>query len=181
MNFGRIVDRVQLTLGAEDALINDETVLIKEYVNEGVIDILIRTRPHTRCLDLTLTPDVGRYDLSSSILSLKDVESGGAFLEAYSREDIVARQAIGAPGYAYEEPMLWISPIPSEANTIGAYGVLRPNPMVVDSDDPSNPGLGGLAPEFHPAIVNYACWKTGEYVQHEQSQGGERWRVLYEG
>jgi len=41
--------------------------------------------------------------------------------------------------------------------------------------------FGGLAPEFHPAILNYALWKAGEYTHHDASQLGERWRILYEG
>jgi hypothetical protein len=53
--------------------------------------------------------------------------------------------------------------------------------MSNNSDDPANPNFGGLPPEFHPAVINYACWKAGEYTQHEQSQMGEKWRITYEG
>ena len=53
--------------------------------------------------------------------------------------------------------------------------------MTGDTDDLSNPTFGGLAEEFQPAVLNYALWKAGEYVQHEESGGGEKWRIAYEG
>src|SRR4030095_5868893 len=64
---------------------------------------------------------------------------------------------------------------------VKAYGIFRPAPLVQDTDDPANANFGGLPPEFHPAIINYACWKAAEYTQHEQSAMGEKWRIAYEG
>jgi hypothetical protein len=98
-----------------------------------------------------------------------------------SREDVTAAQTQFVPGFAYEEPLLWVSPIPTKDTTINAYGIFRPDPLSATTDDPSVMRYGGLAPEFHPAIVNYGLWKAGEYTHHDSSQLGERWRVLYEG
>ena len=53
--------------------------------------------------------------------------------------------------------------------------------MVGDTASPADPAFGGLAPEFHEAIVMYGLWKGGEYVQHEGSGQGEKWRIQYEG
>jgi hypothetical protein len=53
--------------------------------------------------------------------------------------------------------------------------------MVGDTDDPAAPSYGGLSPEFHEALVIYALWKMGEYVQHEGSGQGEKYRTQYEG
>jgi hypothetical protein len=66
-------------------------------------------------------------------------------------------------------------------SVINAYGVFRPTPLVADTDDTAGASTGGLNPEFHEAIVLYALWKMGEYVQHEGSGQGERWRIQYEG
>jgi len=175
--------RVQFTLGMEDSVPNDETILAKQYLNEGVVDVLTRTRPYTRCVHLNVTANTPVHDMSNAILALLDLAdpNGSGFLNRLTREDAVQAQQDGKPGFAYEEPLLWLSPIPSVDTTIQAYGVFRPTSMVNDTDDCSTPSLGGLAPEFHSAVINYALWKGGEYVQHEQSGGGERWRMTYEG
>lgn len=175
--------RVQYTLGMEDSAANDETLLAKSYLNEGVVDVLVRTRPYTRCINLTLTANTPLHDMANQILWLLDLQEVGSwrFLERMSREDIAAAQQGGASGYAYEEPLLWISPVPDTTISFKAYGGFRPAPLVNDGDNAAVGSFGGLAPEFHPAVINYALWKGGEYLQHEQSAGGERWRTLYEG
>jgi hypothetical protein len=182
MTYKQMQDRVKFTLGAEEVIGNDEVALIKQFLNDGIVNILTRTRPYTRKIDLVLTANTPIHDMSSEILALVDVElPGTGFLKRYSREDITKAQAVSGYGYAYEEPLFWISPVPSETQTIHAYGIFRPTPLSGDSDDPSAAGSGGLSPEFHEAIIVYALWKMAEYVQHEGSGQGERWRIQYEG
>jgi len=182
MTFKQMYDRVKFTLGAEEIVGNDEVALIKQFLNDGVVNILTRTRPYTRQIDLVLTGNTPIHDMSSEILALVDVEvPGQGFLDRYTREDITSRQSAAAPGFAYEEPLFWFSPVPTEDKTIRAYGIFRPSALSGDSDDPSAPDKGGLNPEFHEAIVMYALWKMGEYVQHEGSGQGEKWRTQYEG
>jgi hypothetical protein len=182
MTFKTMQDRVKYTLGMEENVWNDEVALIKAWLNEGIVDILARTRPYTRLIELQLTAGTAIHDMSNSIIALVDLEFPGiGFLKRYSREDITLRQAAGAPGFAYEEPLLWVSPIVTANTQINAYGVFRPAALSGDTDDPQNPANGGLAPEFHNAIVMYGLWKGGEYVQHEGSGQGEKWRMQYEG
>lgn len=182
MTFKQMQDRVKFTLGAEEITTNDEVALIKDYLNAGIVNILTRTRPYTRQIQLNLTGGVAIHDMASSILALVDVEvPGQGFLRRYSREDITRMQDAGEAGFAYEEPLFWISPIATQNSIINAYGVFRPTPLVADADDPGGPSTGGLNPEFHEAIVLYALWKMAEYVQHEGSGQGERWRIQYEG
>jgi len=183
MTFKDMYQRVQFTLGMEDSVPNDETLLAKAYINEGIIDVLVRTRPYTRCVNLNVSANTPVHDMSNLILALVDIvnPSGQGFLTRLTREDAVTAQQNGNPGYAFEEPLLWLSPVSSADTVVQAYGIFRPASLVADSDDPSTPAFGGLAPEFHPAVVNYALWKGGEYLQHEQSGGGERWRTTYEG
>jgi hypothetical protein len=182
MTFKQMQDRVKFTLGAEEVIGNDEVALIKQFLNDGIVNILTRTRPYTRQITLNLTGGVAIHDMSSAILSLVDVEVPGyGFLQRYTREDITKAQSSGGYGYAYEEPLLWISPISSQDSTITAYGIFRPTALSGDTDDPSASDKGGLNPEFHEAIIVYALWKMAEYVQHEGSGQGEKWRQQYEG
>jgi len=53
--------------------------------------------------------------------------------------------------------------------------------MEEDTDSPSEPDFGNLSPQFHPAIITYCLWKGGEYIEHEASSSGEKWRAQYEG
>lgn len=177
-----MIDRVKYTLGMQELQSHDETVFIKAYLNEGVVDLIVRTRPYTRVINLTLTANTAIHDMSTDILALLDIQdASGNFLQRMTREDITKAQGSGASGFAYEEPLLWVSPVPSVDTVVKAYGCFRPNAMVNPNDDASNPTFGALPPEFHPAIINYACWKGGEYTQHEQSAMGEKWRISYEG
>jgi len=182
MNFKTMQDRVKYTLGMEENTWNDEVALIKTWLNEGIVDILSRTRPYTRLIELTLTASTPIHDMSNSIIALVDVEFPGfGFLKRFSREDITKMQDSGDPGFAYEEPLLWVSPVVSANTQINAYGIFRPTALSADTDDPQNPTNGGLAPEFHNAILAYTLWKAGEYTQHEGSGQGEKWRQQYEG
>ena len=183
MNFKAMQDRVKYTMGMQEIVsLNEVDLLIKNYLNEGVLDIIVRTRPYTRVITLTLTANTPIHDMSTDILALLDLATtDGVFLDRMTREDITNAQKSGTSGFAYEEPLLWVAPIPSVDTQMRAYGIFRPSSMAGDSDDCSQPNFGGLPPEFHPAVCNYACWKAGEYTQHEQSQMGEKWRFAYEG
>jgi len=182
MTFKQMQDRVKYTLGMEENTWNDEVALIKLWLNEGIIDILTRTRPYTRLIELQLAAGTPIHDMSNSIIALVDVEFPSfGFLKRFSREDITRMQASGDPGFAYEEPLLWVSPVVSQNTQINAYGIFRPTALSGDTDDAQNPANGGLNPEFHNAVVAYALWKAGEYVQHEGSGQGERYRQQYEG
>src|SRR4029077_16927868 len=140
-------------------------------------DIVARTRAYTRVICLTTTADTQVHDLSNTIISLLDIADAEGFLDRYAREDIEGIQSRGHRGYCYEEPLLWISPL--GAQTLRAFGVFRPTKMTLRPQSPSAPTYGGLAEEFHPTIITYVLWKGGEYMQHEASGNGEKWRVQY--
>jgi hypothetical protein len=131
-------------------------------------------------INMTTTADTQTHDLSvGAIIALLDVADSNGFLDRYTREDIEKIQRRAGRGYAYEEPLLWISPIGEK--TLRVFGVFRPHPMPDGNSSPSNPLYGNLADEFHPTILTYCFWKAGEYMQHEASGNGEKWRVQYEG
>jgi hypothetical protein len=182
MTFGEMKERVRLTLGMSETVSNNEATLIKAWINEGVTDFISQTRAYSRVINLTVQPGVAEHDMANTIIALVDIVLPGyGTLDRYSREDIANAQSIGGYGYAYREPLLWISPIVSVPTVIRAYGVFRPQEMTDDAHDLANPIYGGLAEEFHPFILDYVLWKAGEYVQHQDSGGGEKWRIAYEG
>jgi len=182
MTYKQIRDHISRTLGMQLDTSAPEGDLIRDWIYNGIIDIAARTRAGVRAVDLVITPNTAVHDMSQSIISLLDIEDSAGMMQRYSREDIIFKQAVGQRGYAYEEPLLWLSPMRSEESTsVRAYGVFMPNPMIDDTDSPSEADFGNLSPQFHPAIIVYCLWKGGEYIEHEQSGGGERFRVQYEG
>jgi hypothetical protein len=184
MTFKQIRDQVIFTLGLQDDTTFSESGYVNELIFQAITDILAMTRPNMRVIDMTLQPNTPVHDMSQTVIALNDLSTiDGMFLDRFTREDITVMQKMspGTWGYAWDEPLLFVSPLVSEPTVIKAYGVFRPQPMVADDDTPSNVNFGGLAPEFHPAIVIYALWKAAEYVEHESSGYGEKWHVQYSG
>ena len=182
MTYKQIREHVSRTLGLQLDTSAPEGDLIRDWILQGTIDIAARTRAGVRAVDLVLTPHTPVHDMSQQIISLLDIEDASGFLKRYSREDVSFMQVTGHRGYAYEEPLLWLSPLrDQEDQSVRAYGVFMPQEMSSDSDSPSGENFGNLSPQFHPAIVVYCLWKGGEYMEHEQSGGGQRWREQYEG
>jgi len=183
MTYKQIVSHVARTLGMQLDTSAPEGDLIRDWIFAGTVDIAARTRAGVRAVDLVIAANTPVHDMSQQIISLLDIEDGAhGFLKRYSREDATFLQATGKRGYAYEEPLLWLSPIRAEeGQSVRAYGVFMPRAMDSDDDSPSEPEFGNLSEQFHSTLVTYCLWKGGEYIEHEQSGGGERWRVQYEG
>jgi hypothetical protein len=182
MTRDEIANRVKYTLGLQDDTTFSETTYINDLIYEAITDIVARCRPHTRVINLETTADTATHDLSTqAIIALLDVADPTGFLDRYAREDIERIQYHGGRGYCYDEPLLWISPITTEPVTLRAFGIFRPQKMTTGTQSPSDSLYGGLAAEFHPTILTYCLWKAGEYVQHDASGSGEKWRMQYEG
>lgn len=176
-----IRDRVIHTLGLQTDTSFSESGYVDQLIFEGINDILARTHAAMRVIVMTVQPNTEIHDLSQQVIQVLDIERDGDFLERYSREEIMRRQHRRQPGYCWEEPLLWLSPISAEVTTIRTFGVFRPQKMTAPDQTPSLPQFGGLQPEYHPTIITYCLWKAGEYMQHEGSGEGEKWRIQYEG
>jgi hypothetical protein len=179
MTRDQISQRIMYTLGLQDDTTFSETQYVQDLIFEGITDLVARTRAYTRVINLVTSADTAVHDMSSQIIALLDLADGAGFLDRLSREDIESAQNQSVRGYCYEEPLLWVSPL--GAKTLRAFGVFRPSKMTLGTQSPSDPTYGGLAEEFHPTIISYCLWKAGEYVQHEASGNGEKWRIQYEG
>jgi hypothetical protein len=180
MTRDEMADRITFTLGLQDDTSFSETSYVTDLIYEGIVDVVARTRPYTRVINLTTTEDTLVHDMSTQIIALLDLADSQGFLDRYTREDIErAQRSGGTRGYCYEEPLLWVSPLGEQ--TLRAFGVFRPAKMTDGEQSPASMSYGGLAEEFHPTVITYCLWKGGEYVQHEASGNGEKWRIQYEG
>jgi hypothetical protein len=180
MTRDKMSERVKYTLGLQDDTTFPESIFITDLIYEGICDIVARTRTGARVINMMTTADTVTHDMSTmSIIALLKLSDSHGDLDRYSMEDIERIQQHGGRGYAWKEPMLWISPLGEQE--LRVIGVFRPIPMTLGTDSPSHPQYGNLAQEFHPTILSYCFWKGGEYMQHEASGNGEKWRIQYEG
>jgi hypothetical protein len=185
-------DRVVHEIGLQDIADYDETTMVDDFVYEGTIDLLARTRCTVRCVHLKTKADVGTYVLDHSILALVDVENGHA--PRYRRDEtsdadpstIVVYPAGYTPRTTrafqlIRSDLLRVQPTPSEDGEVDVWAVVSPERMVNDGDSPSSDQFGGIPTEYHDAIFLYACWKAASYADDEGAAQGERYRMQYEG
>lgn len=196
MTYGWMKTRVQSWLGLQDASqvgSYGETGLVANLLYEGTIDLLARTRCVVRCVQLRVNAGQDEYTLDHGILALVDVENGA---REKARRDEVPYQSnativypAGSDSSAGSSPsftlirsdVLRIQPTPSVDGQIQVWGVMRPQPMTLDTDSPADESYGAVPEEWHDAIVTYALWKAADYSDDVPGQNGEYYRVLYEG
>jgi hypothetical protein len=169
----KMTDRVCATVGLQDIDPLNEKTLVEDWIYEGTIDVLARTRCIARCVHLTVAPGIDTYILAQSVLALVDVENGGKRRRRRDDSD---------PGFTLiRSDVLRFDPTPSEAGTVDVWAVLRPQKMAGDDDDLGQEQFGAIPLEFQDAIELYALWKAADYGHEQQTQRGERYRMLYEG
>lgn len=167
-------DRVVREIGLQDITDYDETAMVNDFIYEGIIDILARTRCTVRCVHLKTKADESQYNLDHSILALVDVDDGA---DPRARRDETYR-----PSFTLiRSDILRLQPTPSEDGEVDVWAVVRPSRMAADGDSPSSDSFGGIPDEYHDAIFLYACWHAASYADDEGASMGERYRMQYEG
>jgi len=166
---------VAAELGLQDITAYDETTFVSNWLYQGTLDLLSRTRCTVRCVQLRVKANEDQYVLDHGILALVDVEDG-----ARPR----GNRADDPSTYSFvlvRSDVLIVRPEPTEDGTVQVWGVLRPTKMAAPTDSPSDEAHGAIPEEYHDAIVLYAEWKGSSYTDDSSGQQGERYRMLYEG
>lgn len=173
MIFGDMYRYVQAQLGLQEIVYFDETLLSKAMINQGVMDLLSRTRCTVRCIDLHVVGGVSQYVVNDELIGLVDIEDG---------LPKVQRDSSYQPSFTMiRSDILRLTPTPSEDGEVQVWGVKKPYPMVDDDDSPGDEEHGAIPPDFQDAIITYALWKAADYADDASSAQSERYRVLYEG
>jgi len=173
-------DFVTNALGLQDLDSYDETLMVAMWLNQGVIDLLSRTRCIVRCVELTTQNGVGTYTLDHKILSIVDSDNS---LPTGRRYRAARNESPIDPAFVLiRSDVLQIVPTPNEDGMqVQVWAVLHPVPMSDPADDPGDEVYGAIPVEFQDAIITYALWKCADYGDDQSSQQGERYRTLYEG
>lgn len=182
---------VSAKLGLDNSVAGDQTN-IDGWLNEGVVDVLTRTGCYVTSATMTETSGTGDYTLDTGILKVVGLSwsnsSTGSIPEQVSIPEILALRIMSPastswPASCYAVAganLLMVWPTPSGADVITIYYVPRPTVMSSGANDPSVSTYGGVPSEYVKAVEYYACWQAGDYNNDQQSEGGERYRVLYE-
>jgi hypothetical protein len=164
-------DRVVKEIGLQDITDYDETAMVNDFIYDGIVDILARTRCTVRCVHLKTKAGEAEYTLDHSILGLVEVQDPRA-----------RRDEKYAPSFTLiRSDILVLQPTPSEDGEVDVWAVVRPAKMTADGDSPSTESFGGIPDEYHDAIFYYAAWHAASYADDESATMGDRYRTLYEG
>ncbi len=199
MNLGTLRLRVAQTLNvAQGANVNStasgERDLLDGYINEGVEQVLLRTKVNKKTASVALTAGVGDYTLDPIMLSFDDMWISPAsnpswlpMLEPLDTYDIRAmrnlQSVVASPTiyYAFEGNVIMLYPLPAAGDTLHIVYVPRPTAMTNQSHDPSQSPYGELPSEFHTVVEDYAKWKMADYADDGSSQIGAKYQTDYEG
>ena len=159
---------------------------IDSWVNQGVIDVMLRTSCQVRCATLTLTVGTSNYTLPTSIhriVSAYQVASSVSYaLEEVNLDDILemrrATTANVSPAQYYAvagADLFLIYPTPASADTVTLYYVPRPVVLSASSDTPTE-----IPSEFHPLVEYFAFYRGATYTDDTTSQVGLSYLQRYE-
>lgn len=184
MTFQQMRDYVQKTIGLQGIDDYNELTLVDMWLNQGVIDLLARTRCIVRCVHLQTFAGEDTYTLDHSILSLVDVENGR--WRKHRRDQGSWYPTLDPPELQGKHFDLIRSdvlriPTPEEDGELEVWAVIRPQPMTDAAHSPGDEAYGAIPDEFQDAIVTYALWKGSDYADDASGSQGERYRGLYEG
>lgn len=197
MNRGRAVARVAGKLGLNSDVASEELILMQEWWNEGIVDVLLKTHCFVDIGDLTLQVGVTEYRTDHVILALANTRitsQNQQFLfdvvtlgEAIEDNAFAAATGSTVASAAIEGDLLVVSPAPTTADTIRYYFIPRPSLAAADGTitddavDPSNATYGGIPTEFHLAIEYYMLWQGAEYDDKEHALSPKDYRDIYDG
>lgn len=170
MTRGDLIRHCALELGLDRTAASEEQLLMVDWANDGVVDVLQSTRCHLDVGDQVLTPGVGDYAGDANILAVDDrtIQANTFPIQLVSIADIYeARRGSASSDYvmkiAFEGDLFMVWPTPSTAVTIRYVYVPKPSLMTADANDPSVSTYGGVPTWAHPAILSYMLWRGARY------------------
>ncbi len=172
MTRGDLIRHCGLELGLDRTASSEEQLLMIDWANEGVRDVLIETRCRLEIGDQALTPGVGDYRVDADVLAVDErtIEIATTKLQIVGFEDIYdLRRSSGivtnpdVTRIAVEGDMMMVWPTPSSAVTIRYVFVMLPTELAADGNDLGDSTYGGLPIYAHHAVLQYMLWRGSRY------------------
>lgn len=180
---------VAAELGLDNTAASADQLLIDQWLNQGVRDILLRSHCYVASTTQALTAATTDYQLATSIMAIIDASTStdGGRMERLGSEEFfeMRRRNSGATGdtqfyTVLGSNLLMIWPAPSASGTLTLYYVPRPTEMSSAAHDPATTTYGNIPVEFHRAIELYAFWQGAMYDDDESSKVGQSYMQQYE-
>lgn len=176
--------RVSAKLGLDNTTSGDQG-LIDSWVNEGVVDVVLRSRCKVSRADLALTAGSNDYSIDTDILRVLEMTIASG-TQTYSMErktvDEILRLRKAGPGtsparfYAVAgSNMLMVYPTPGANEEITMYYVARPTTLATGSDSPND-----IPSEYHKLVEWYALSEGADYDDDTSSGQGSMYLAKYE-
>ena len=189
MTRDELVTRVGLKLGLAYDVSGDERDLLRAWVNEAIVDILLRTHIYIAIGDVTLTSGTAEYRLDASVLAIDDgrgsTPAGIGHYNVIGLGEMIDRQStnVVSSGYrkyiAIEGDLLIVSPTPGASETLRFFYVPQPTVTSSGSHDPSNATYGGIPTWAHRSIEYYMLWQGAEYDDKSAALTPKDYHDLY--
>jgi hypothetical protein len=198
MTKGELIFECSRALGLDDTAGTDELILMQRWASRGVVDVLVKTHCYLDIGTMALQAGVTDYRTDSNILAMDNVTIPDTTNSPYELQVVPMTEILpylsasiastATPTLiAVEGTLMRIAPVPSSVVTLTYIYVPKPTTMgadgtnASDSLDPSDATYGGIATEFHEAILYYMLWKGSEYDDKSAALKPSDYRTAYEG
>ena len=169
-----------------------ELSLLQDWAQDAVYDFLIETRVRLTSVTINLTAGQKDYSLATvgaTLLGITDAQltSGGTVydLERVTMEELLdsRRASQTAPDrprlYAAEGDLFAVYPTPASADTITAYGPIKPTAMSADANDITTTTYGGIPIQHHQALIAYMVWRGSRFERFNPPYNPDSYEQQY--
>lgn len=180
---------ISTKIGLDSTAGSSELAMMDSWINEGIVDFLLKTKCYVAVGTMTLSAGAGDYRLPDPVLEITEISLGGTRLLRKSPHEIQemrlanqsATPSTSIPAYYALEgaSLLLIHPLPQQASTLAIYYVPQPTPLSSPADDPSAGAFGGIPVEYHKAIEYYALIEAADYDDDSSSTIGQLYQQRY--
>lgn len=188
MTRGDLIRHIGLEFGLDRTSGSDEQLLMVDWANAAVIDVLLETHCHVELGDQALTIGTSDYRIDATIMAVDDrtIQANVSPLQVISIEEMYDLRRGLAVSYpevtrlAGQGDLLMVWPAPTAATTISYVYVAKPTAMSADANDPSASTYGGIPEEHHPCLLAYMRWRAALYDERRVPHTPNDYRTFYD-
>lgn len=179
--FGDLKTRVSKRVGLSTTASGNDDVLLGEYLNDAVRDVLIKTKVNTDRATISISTETDDSEMSTNVLQLITLTVTGGSDARITQPvqvdaDTILRYRSVTPSTGVttrlfallgDNLFMWYPSLAS-GDTVTVYYVPKPTEMTTSGNDPSSATYGGIPVQYHPLLEEYAAWHMWEYDDNPQ-------------
>lgn len=188
MTRGDLIRHVGLELGLDRTASSEEQLLMVDWANKAVQDVLIQTHCRVEIGDISVAANVEDLRLDDEILALDErtISANTVKLNLVSPEEIFdLRRASGiatspdVTRLSFQGDLLLIWPKPTSAATIRVVFVQKPTPMTNDAHDTAVAPYGSIPAYAEDALLSYMLWRGARYDERRAPHTPNDYKEMY--